>query len=206
MKRTTIIILVLLLAGVAIAAERMFILNRNGEIINPDVQTERAAWEVLSAVLDAGDEPNDLAVDERTYATVLTANEGGDSKITTFTLFDKPNWENIRIRGIGITNEQDTIYQIYFGTLGSASATDCELVKVAQLTFKTGTQVSTTADYEMADTLTTSDASTWSQTLTTKSPTGELVAEFTTNLAGADLIVVVQTTVPANAKLLIKGF
>lgn len=163
--------------------------------------TRQRTWEAIASVSSVGEEPNDLAVGERTYTTVAVAAEGGDDKITIVKI--PPSWSYIRFRCIGITNDANVVFQVYSGTLANDS--DCVLVKVAQLSFVIGTQSSTVSTYELADTLTLTEYCKILETAS-DSPTGELVAEAAWDLEGDDILVIVPTTVECNAKLLAKGF
>lgn len=209
MKRLIIVAVVLVLfAAIAVAIDPVYIVNKAGLKVNPgQLHTERALWAVFDTSTSSGDEPNDLAVAERTYATVAAAAEGGDDEISTLDLRTaaRNNWNRLRFRCTGITDGQSITYQIYLGTLGPGG-TDCVLVKAAQLAFTVGTQVSTTATYEFADTLTVTEGYSWPVSWLSSSPTGNLVAEAAVDLMGADYIVAVPTTVGCNCQLLVKGY
>ena len=199
------LILVCLFVGVAFAIDKVYLANRASEMVNPGEQnTAREAWVTLATTASAGDEPNDLAVGERTYATATAAAEGGDSKIETYSLNAKYAWNYVRFRCIGITDNQTVTYQIYLGTL-SPGGTDCALVKAGQLAFTVGLQASTTSTYEYADTLTLTEYC-WPKTWASASPASDLVAEACIDLMGADLILIVPTTVGCNAILQGKGY
>jgi len=209
MKRIALSILALFVfAGMAIGIDQVYLTNKGAQIVNPgQLHTNRGAWATFdSATASAGDEPNDLAVGERTYALASAAAEGGDSKILFLTLFspERQNWNRLAFRCTGITNDQQIIYQMYKGTLGSAAGTDCALVKVAQLTFTVGQQVSLTATYEYADTLavTKYHGREW----LVSSPASDLLAEGDVDIGNADVIVMVPTTVPCNCILEVSGY
>lgn len=174
----------------------------NGKSVAPtSLATDQRTWQTIVTVASAGEEPNDLAVTERTYTTIAALAEGGDDKITIVRI--PTAWSYIRFRCIGISDNNAVTFQVYSGTL--ANGTNCELVKMAQLAFTIGTQASTTATYEMADTLTLTSYCNL-KTLRSVSPTGELVAEGGWDLLGDDVLVIVPTTVECNAKLQAKGF
>lgn len=177
-------------------------LGVNNQTVRPtsDV-TDQKAWNVIATVASTGDEPNDLAVGERTYLTAKALAKGGDSKITIVKL--PLSWNYVRFRCIGISDNNTVTFQVYSGSLGAG--TDCELVKMGQLAFTIGTQVSTTATYEMADTLTLTSYC-YLRPAFSVSPVGELVAEAGWDLLGDDILVIVPTTVSCDAKLLAKGF
>ncbi len=207
MKRF-VIFLVLAMATVAAAITGVYQYTTGARMVQPgQLHTERSTWTVLLATASAGDEPNDLAVAERTYATVIAAAEGGDSKIGVLDLRTpviRQSWNKLRLRCIGISDGNSIVYQIYTGTLG-VGGTDCALVKSAQLAFTIGTQASETATYEYADTLTITEYCT-SLSWLANSPLNNLVAEGYIDLAGDDYLVIVPTTVNCNCKLLVKGF
>jgi len=210
-KRLILIMATLLFTAVAWAVTESMMVNTAGVRVDPGIlNTIRTDWVQLDATTSAGDEPNDLAVAERTYATLAAAAEGGDAEISTFTLYSgsaraRLNWNRVRFRCIGITNDQSVTYQIYLGDLGASSATDCALTKVGQLAFTIGQQVSDVATYEFADTLTITEYG-WPKTWGSSSPTGDLVAECYIDLMGADYIVAVPTTAACDCALYIKGY
>ena len=215
-KKLIVLALVLLVASVTYAAVvRVVPLNKTSNQVNPgELHTGRNAWVVLDTTSSAGDEPNDLAVDERTYLTVLSAistGTGGDDEISTFLLHSgtRQGWNRVKFRCRGITDGGTATYQIYIGTLGRApvtDTTDCELAKVGQLAFTVGTQVSTLATYEMADTLTVTEGFSSVRSWLSSSPTSEHVAEAELDVSGADVIVAVPTVASADCQLLVTGF
>src|SRR3990172_3454872 len=155
-------LLVVLFVTVAFAIEGFYSYNMGARMVNPgQLHTERTVWAVLTATASAGEEPNDLAVTERTYLTITTAAEGGDGKIAVYDLRTPARlvWNRVRFHCIGISDNNSITYQIYLGTLG-AGGTNCAFVKSAQLAFTIGTQASETATYEYADTLTVTEYST----------------------------------------------
>ena len=176
------------------------------------VQTARPRWEVIATTASAGDEPTDLAVTERTYQTVKTAIAAalnGDEKIQ---VFDIPrDWNGIRFRAQGITDDGTYTTQVYFGTLGDGNKDsdstdfDCELAYVGQLAWVIGTQASITATYEMADTVTVT-GSDWPESWESSSPTGNRIAEASIDAIGADVIIIVPTVASADSRLLARGF
>ena len=60
-------------------------------------------------------------------------------------------------------------------------------------------------DFELADTLVVTESD-WAMSVTTKSPTGNRVAETTVDLMGADIMVIVPTAAAGDCKLLGKGY
>ena len=202
------VVVVIGVCSIAYAINAVYTVNIGGEKVNPgELHTGRSAWEVMGATLAAGDEPNALAVGERTYATVSAAAEGGDDKIIIFDLRTKErqHWNRARFRCIGTTDGASVKYQVYFGSLG-LGGTDCILAPVGELDFTIGTQASTTATYEVADTLTITPSDSWTKAWGSASPTGNLVAEGWIDIIGADIIVLVPTTVGCDAKVLGKGY
>jgi len=206
MKRFALLIIIVI-ATTLLAIDGVYTYVPGGRMVLPgQLHTEHAIWEVAATTLSAGDEPNDLAVDERTYLTAVAAAEGGDSKITVLDLrtpIARHSWNRLRFRCIGIADNNDVTYQIYTGTL-TPQETDCALVKSGQLAFTVGLQESTTATYEFADTLTVTEYCTPLSWLST-TPGSDLVAEAYIDLAGDDIVVIVPTTVSCNCKLLVKG-
>ena len=211
-KRLFILLLACLFPAIVFAITEIVPLNKTSVRVNPgQLHTARDAWTAIATTAAAGDEPNDLAADERTYLTVLAAAEGGDTKIATFLLHSstRQGWNRVKFRMRGVDNNQENIYQVYLGTLGRApisGTTNCELAKVGQLAFTTGQQASVTATYEMADTLTVTPTTGFTARWTTHSATGDLIAEAELELDEADVIVIVPTTVATNAVLIITGY
>jgi hypothetical protein len=211
----TKILILLVAVSAAFAVTRIAPINKSGDVVNPgQVHTARDAWEAIATTLAAGTDPTDLAADERTYLTVIAAiaaNVSGDGKIETFLLTpdNRQGWNRVKFRMRGVDDNQQNVYQVYLGTLGGspvADVTNCELAKVGQLAFTNGTQASVTSTYEMADTLTITPTTGWSGNWTTRSPTGELVAEARLELEESDVIVIVPTTVATNAVLVVTGY
>jgi len=199
MKKRVIVALVLigLLAGVAWAID----------LVHSETRTPQAKWQVVDTTTSADAEATDLAVTERTYATVVAAIAAatagvGDGEISIYRIPD--GFNAARFRCIGITGDGTATYQIYFGTL-AVRGTDCELAKAGQLAFVIGTQASITSGYELADAVTVTSYC-WPVSWGSASPSGNLVAEASIDLLGADILIAVPTTASANCKLLIKGF
>ena len=204
MRKAIIVILITLMVGTAFAIDAIYTANKAGAIVQPgQLHTGRNAWAVVDTTLSAGLDPNTLAVGERTYVTVaaaIVADSSGDGKITIYTV--PTSWNYGKFRCIGITNDNDVIYEIYLGTL--AKGTDCELSYAGELAFTIGTQASVTSTYEMADTVVVTDGETipaWSSS----SPANNGVAEARIDLETADIVVAVPTTVECNCKLLMTG-
>jgi len=209
-RKIVVISLVIIFTAVCIAqiqqVKQVDIYEQNTQ--PGQLYTAQDAWVVINASASAGDEPNDLATDERTYATVSAATEGGDSKISIYgddasERLIISSWNGVRFRCIGITNNQSVTYQIYFGSL-EVGGTDCELSYAGQLAFTVGQQASTTSTYEIADTLTATAGQygSWDS----ESPASDRCAETGIDMKGDNLIVAVPTTLGCNAKLLAKGY
>jgi hypothetical protein len=216
MKKRTIILLLVLAPALAFAITEIMPVNTAGLRVDPGtLHTIRADWVQLDATTSAGTEPSDLAAGERTYSTLATAiaaGLNGDDEISTFSLYSgsarqRLDWNRIRFRCIGITNGQSITYQIYLGDLGSSGATECALVKVAQLAFTIGQQVSEVSTYEFADAVAVTEYC-WPKAIGYSSPgdTTDLVAEAYMDLMGSDYIVAVPTTAGCDCQLLIKGY
>jgi len=132
--RKIILILLVLIALPCYARTVPAVGSVEGDILH----TIQTAWEIADTTTSAGEEPNALAVTERTKLTVDAAAEGGDAEISTFTL--PSEWNGIRLRAIGITDGATVTHQIYFGSLGGDD--DCELTHAGQLAWTIGTQQS----------------------------------------------------------------
>lgn len=167
--------------------------------------TAQNKWVVVDSTTSAGEEPNDLPFNLRTYSTVVVAiASAADANDEISIFYPIPKSYNAgRFRCIGVTDACSVTYQIYLGTLSGEA--DCELVKAGQLAFTIGTQISTTSTYEMADAVTVTPYC-WTKSWGSISPSSNLVAEATVDFMGADILVVVPTTAGCDCKLLIKGF
>ncbi len=183
--------------------------------------THREVWRVGETCTSAGAEATALAVNERTFQTVLaviaaaTDRSTADGEIEWFIV---PNgWNSARFTAIGITDNGTYTVDVFSGTLGggikvtdnlaqaNAKLDDCNLTHIGTLAFVIGTQVSTASTYELADavTVTTKDATTsW----TSASNAADDTAEAKIDLQGADVLIFVPTTCSADSKLLIKGY
>jgi hypothetical protein len=173
--------------------------------------TPQETWAVAETCTSAGAEPNALAVTERTFITLVAANEGGDDEIEIYMI---PKWVNgLRFRAIGITENGTYTVNIRAGTLGGGTdynkaisdSLNSNTALVGTLAFVIGTQTSATTSYELADTVTIT-ASGWPATWASKSPGGDAVAEAMIDMMGADFIAIIPTTCSADAKLLVKGY
>ena len=209
-----LLVAILLLAGVCFAANTIVVpVDKDGTRVDPGtVHTAITDWVVVDTTSSTGDEPTDLAVGERTYQTVKTAIATAASGDDEISILDIPrNWNGIRLRAQGITDNGTYTVQLYAGTLGDgyrdadSTTEDCELAYVGQFAWVIGTQGAVTATYEMADAVTVT-ASDWTATITTASPGSERVAEARFDLLGADVIVAVATVASADSKLLAKGY
>ena len=209
MRKWIIVCTIVALATVAWAIDPVYVTNRQGKIVDPGaLNTRQNVWVVANTVASAGDEPADLAVGERTYVTVLAAiaaDVGGDGKIETYKA--PSHWNGARFRCIGITDNATATFIIYGGTRNTRlAAGDCELAPLGQLAFTIGTQVSTTATYEMADTVVITLDDEWIADWGTISTASDRIAEATIDLLGIDTLVFVPTVASADCKLIVKGF
>ena len=213
MRKHLSILIVLLIASVCMADMNQVVpIDREGKRVDPGaVHTINNAWVTIDSTTSTGDEPTDLTVTERTHLTVLaaiTAAVGGDDEISVY--YIESNWNSIRLRCLGITDDGTATYQIYFGTLGNggknSTTIDCELAYAGQLEFTIGTQVSTISTYELADTLVLTSSALWNKAWGSISPTGERVAEAAVDIMGVDVVVIVPTVISADSKLIAKGF
>jgi len=173
-----------------------------------ELETYVSTWSVVSSTLAAGDNPDAIAVGERTFLTItaaIAADSNGDGKISIHRIDSSSiTRANVaRFRCIGTTDDSSIVYDIWSGTLGRSA--DCEFTYLGTLTFTIGTQVSTTSTYEMADTLAVTGGEVLSSTSwVSASPENDRVAECAVDLLGDDTIVIVPTTVECDAKLLMK--
>ncbi len=148
-KEISIVVLILSFATISFGQGSQIVVPYTVDHVRTDpgrLHTDRNEWQIIDSTTSSGDEPNDLAVTERTYASVVAAAEGGDAEIS---IFDIPrSWNGIRLRALGITDGGTATYQIYLGTLGDgnldsgSTGADCELAYVGQLAFIIGQQSS----------------------------------------------------------------
>ena len=212
-SKKVVIILVSLMFVVVYAIDPVYLSNKRGKIVEPgQVHTAHYEWIVADTTTSAGTEPTDLAVGERTYATVaaaVAADDSGDGEISICgdSAAEKANmesWNLVRFRCRGITDGASIVYQIYLGTL-VVGGTDCELAYAGQLGFTVGTQASVDTGYEMADTLAVTESD-WVKSVASSSSADNRVAEAALDLMGANMIVVVASTAGCDCKLIIKGY
>ena len=168
------------------------------------------------AWLAAGDEPTALAVDERTYKTILaaiTADASGDGKIA---IYEVPYGTNaLRIRVLGTVDNATVTFDILSGTWNGAVA-DSAMVLRGTLACTVGTQevhysLFPGATYEFCDTMTltaaTDAASTANWTIANPGDTSETCAEAMLDLQGDNQLVFVPTTINgANFILYVKPY
>lgn len=178
------------------------------ETIASQLITDQGGWQVLGLFGAIGDEPTDLAVDERTLSTIRAAinfDASGDGKIIIVENMSV-GANAMRFRNAGTNASADHVYQIYSGALGSDG--DCAFVKRGTLTFKTGSQASGIVGVEFADLLTVTNTSASSTPWTVANPGdgSELVAEAFIDLQGDDTLVIVPTTIDDSAALLGKFY
>lgn len=143
MKKTIILILILLIGGRHALGRGAYSPSGTVEGVNKGqvLLTSQIGWNILDETSSAGDEPTDLAVTERTYATVvaaIAAASSGDDKISIAHL--PASWNGIRFRVIGVAENGTATYQIYLGS--RAGGADTELAYAGQLAFTIGTQSS----------------------------------------------------------------
>ncbi len=133
-------IIVLLLAATCSARTITGVRNVEGNILH----TIQAGWVTVDETVSTDPDPCALAVGERTKLlteAAIAAAANGDDEISTFVI--PANWNGIRFRSVGITDNDAQVYEIYLGTTSSQeSNADCALTHAGQLSFTTGTQVS----------------------------------------------------------------
>ncbi len=208
--------------GLVVLVFLVFVLGASRTAIQKyQLVTSQDVWVVAESCTSADDETTALAVDERTFQTVLAiivAEGDRTDKNGEIEWYIVPSeWNSIRFTAIGITEDGTYTVDIFSGSLGpgirssdtltqaNTKSDDCNLTHIGTLAFVIGTQVSTTSGYELADavTVTTKDATaSW----TSVSNAADDTAEAFIDLQGADVLVFVPTTCSADSKLLIKGY
>ncbi len=175
--------------------------------VGSELTTNDSGWFTIAEFASSGGAATDLAVGERTYATIIAAiaaDAGNDGQIV---VFDLPYGANaVRFRNIGLAAAGDHVYQLY--SSAKFGAADSAFVKRGTLTFKTGSQASTVTGFEFADLLTVTNTSASSASWTVANPGDgtELVAEAFIDMQGDDTLVIVPTTLDDNSKLLGKYY
>jgi len=140
--RKLVIVLLMLLCPAANARTVTSVKDVQGNILH----TLQAGWVIVDETTSAGDEATGLdglhdGSAEMTKAKVeaaIAAGTSGDGEISTFVI--PANWNIIRFRSVGITEEDTQTYQIYLGTTGGNA--DCELSHAGQLAWTSGSQSS----------------------------------------------------------------
>lgn len=197
------------LVATAWGIDAVYTANKAGAIVEPgQLHSGRSAWVIVDATTSDGKEPNDLGVDERTYAAVVAAvtaaasTTDGDIEISVYPI---PTWVNTgRFRSGAITDNDTATYQIYLGSLGPGG-TDCDVVNAGQLVFTFGTQESTVADCNLADAVAVTPYC-WPKSWgSVTNPDADLVAEADLDFMGADVLITLATETSTNCWLFMKG-
>ena len=169
------------------------------------LSTTQFRWDTAATWLSANGAATTPSVTQRTYLTVLAAIAADANNQAEIRLYNIPSGANgMRFRAIGITDGQSLVVDVLAGS--RAGNTDCAFSLMGTLTFTIGTQLSDTATYEFADTLVVTADSGTTATWTTASPADNSVAETRIDLMGADMLVLVPTTIGVNSKLLVKWY
>jgi hypothetical protein len=213
------LICIVLPVGILYALEAIAPVNKDGVRVDPGILgTVRDRWVVADTTTSDGTEPTDLAATERTYQlvkTVIAADvatpANGDLEIA---IYDIPrNWNFLRMRCLGITDNGTITYSVYLGDLGdgnkdsNTTSADCELTYIGSFAWVVGTQTSTISTYEFADTLTyTANASLISVSTISPGTGTERIAEAEFDVKGSDILVLVPIVASCDAKLLVKGY
>lgn len=173
------------------------------------LDTVISSWDILNTTAAAGTEPTDLAVDERTYLTILAsqaADASGDGKISFYRIGDaiETSGNVFRFRCMSATDEAACTFVLYSGTLKKNS--DCDFTYLGTLAFVTGLQQSFLTGDLMCSQVTVTEGDTTVTWQNTTSADDDRVAEARIDLQGADIIVIVPTTVVADCKLIGKAY
>ena len=111
----------------------------------------------------------------------------------------KSGWNAIRLRLSTTTDADSTVVDVFF-----MNGTD-HFNRVATLTWTTGTQTSSTSGQEYADTVAESNGN-WHKSASTKSPTGNYIAEWAIDVAGSTTIGISPTTFANATTIEITGY
>lgn len=170
-----------------------------------ELSTPYGRWLTVGSFVSAGAEPVDLIKSERTYKIILALIDtaaDGEEKIILKTLKYGSTLKRFRLEGL--TEDDVVVLQVYAGSLGDAL--DCVFVKRGTLTFTIGGQVSTTPDYEMADTLVITNDGASTTGWTVANPADDTCAEAVLDLQGAEILCIDPTTIPSDCTLLMKDY
>ncbi len=133
--------LVLIMASVCFGQRTNKSLTNVRVIDGSVVHTIQSGWVIGETENSADTQTDVLGLTEMTKGlldTVIAANASNEEFISIFLI--PSNWNAIRLRACGITNDATVTHQIYLGTLGDD--VDCEFVYVAQLAWIIGQQQS----------------------------------------------------------------
>lgn len=179
--------------------------------IAEELETVVSSWTVLASNSTAADNDLTAAGNERTHDQVesmISTAAGNDAEMTIYNIsrsaLSRANV--LRLRCIGTTDADDVDYNIYTGTLRSAS--DCDLTLLCTIEYVIDTQTSYRTN--SGSNLLYADVAVVTQGDVTKTieSAGTLtrIVEVTVDLQGADLLVIVPTVVDGYAELLGKFY
>lgn len=169
-----------------------------------EITTAHNGWQLVGAFLAAGDEPQDLAADERTYNAVkaaIAAAASGDGKIVLEEIPYGANGAHYFLEGA--TEDQQIVLVAW---RGAKKTSNCILIPRGTLTWTVGAQASVTNGYKVADTLAVTEPAASSAPWKVYSPADDTVAECTGDLKGDDVQIWVPTTIGCDAKLWAKYY
>ena len=158
--------------------------------ISQKLFTLQDGWFELGTFTASATTPN---ATNRTAATFIL-----DANNVTYPI--KSGWNAIRLRLSSTTDGDSTVTDIFF-----MNSSDDHFNRVSTLTWTTGAQTAKTTGQEYADTLAASNEN-WHKTASTKSPTGNYVAEWAIDVAGSGTIGISPTTFTNNATMEITGY
>jgi len=179
--------------------------NSPSEVVAAELRTNKEGWKLVGSFASAGDEPGDLASNERTYLGVAAAKAAGgaDNKIVMYEI--PPQANGMRLRIVGTTENTQVVLSVWAGAKEVIEA-DCILSPRGTLTWTIGSQASPDNGYLVADTvvITGDDAS--SSEWGSASPGDNSVAEAFIDLQGDTELVIVPTVLGCDAKLYAKSY
>lgn len=186
--------IVLVLVGVLFAQAQFYPYNTNNNRVNPgQVHTKQSNWVTAGAFSDSATTPADV---NRTAA--LFTSEDANNVVYTI----DPSWNKVVFRCSSTTDSDSTVFDIFIMDGATDDATD-HYNRIGTLTFTTGTQTSSTATYEFADTCVASNDQYGFNVI---SPTGNYIAIAEVDVKGARFIGICPTTVTNAAILEIRGY
>ena len=173
------------------------------DVVRAETATPHNGWTLVGTFLAAGDEPQDLAADERTFnaARAAIAAGGADAKIVFEEIPYGANGAHYCLEGA--TEDAQIVLACW---RGAHRISECILFPRGTFSWTVGAQAAITSSYKCADTLAVTEPAANSCPWSVYSPADDTVAEVMGDFRGDDVQFWVPTTVACNAKLYAKYY